>query len=161
MKPTCDLYDDHLDAVHVLPVGLQHFGGRVAFHGPVETVACFEDNSLIRKLSETPGEGRVMLVDAGGSLRCAVIGDMLAERAMKNGWAGAVIWGCVRDRAQLAALDFGVVALGVTPRKSASSGAGRIGDQIVIGGMRFAPGDILVADIDGVLIFPAGGPKPE
>ena len=91
MKPTCDLYDDFLDAVGVFPLGFKHFGGRLAFHGRAETVKCFEDNSRIKDLAATDGRGKVMVVDAGGSTRCAVLGDMIAGDAVRNGWAGIII----------------------------------------------------------------------
>lgn len=160
MKPTCDLYDDHLDAIGVLPAGLHHYGARTAFHGPAVTVLCFEDNSRIRALCQGAGEGRVMVVDAGASLRCAVLGDMLAGAAAGNGWAGIVIWGAVRDRAAMARLDLGVMALGHTPRKSVRRGEGTVGIPISPGGVAVGPGDYVVADDDGVLVFPAGGPMP-
>lgn len=156
MKPTCDLYDDHLERLRVLPAGLRLFGGRRHFHGPAETVKCFEDNSRIKDLAAQPGEGRVIVADAGGSLRCAVLGDMIAGEARAHGWAGVVIWGAVRDAEALAAMDFGVAALGTTPRKSTRRGEGQAGIDIVIGGVPVRPGDMVVADADGVVILPAG-----
>ena len=160
MKPTCDLYDDFLDALGVLPPGLRHFGGRGAFHGPATTVKCFEDNARIKELAATPGKGRVMVVDAGGSLRCAVLGDMIAGQAAANGWAGVIIWGAVRDRAAMAALDLGVMALAVTPRKSVRRGAGSVDLAIRIEGVVVQTGDYIVADEDGALVFPKDGPLP-
>jgi len=160
VKPTCDLYDDFLDAVGVLPAGLQHFGGRPAFHGPATPVKCFEDNSRIKELSGQPGGGRVMVVDAGGSTRCAVLGDMIAADAASNGWAGIIIWGAVRDRLALADLDLGVMALATTPRKSTRRDEGQAEIEIRIGGTAVAPGDTIVADADGVLVFPKDGPSP-
>ena len=160
MKPTCDLYDDFLDALGVLPPGLQHFGGRGAFHGPATTVKCFEDNARIKELAATPGMGSVMVVDAGGSLRCAVLGDVIAGQAAANGWAGVIIWGAVRDRAAMAALDLGVMALAVTPRKSVRRGEGSVDLAIRIEGVVVQTGDYIVADEDGALVFPKGGPQP-
>lgn len=160
MKPTCDLYDDFLDDIGVLPVGLEHFGGRRAFHGRAVTVKCFEDNSRIKELSVTDGSGKVLVVDAGGSMRCAVLGDMIAADFAANGWEGVVIWGCVRDRKAMAELDLGVMGLGATPRKSTRRGEGQTGIDISMGGTPVVPGDLIVADDDGVLVFPAGGRMP-
>ena len=160
MKPTCDLYDDFLDSVGVLPPGLQHFGGRGAFHGAAVTVKCFEDNTRIKELADTAGAGRVMVVDAGGSVRCAVLGDMIAGQAAANGWAGVIIWGAVRDRAAMAVLDLGVMALAVTPRKSVRRGEGSVDLAVRIEGVAVQSGDYIVADEDGALVFPKDGPQP-
>lgn len=161
MQSTCDLYDAHLDLISVLPAGLVHFGGRPAFHGRAVTVKCFEDNSRIRELAQAEGHGRVMVVDAGGSMRCAVLGDMIAGAALKSGWAGIIIWGCIRDRALLAELGLGVMALGATPRRSVRNGEGQTGLVVSLGGTVVAQDDYVVADADGVVIFPAAGPLPE
>lgn len=161
MKTTCDLYDEFLDAAGVLPAGLSHFGGRTSIHGTAVTVKCFEDNSRIKELAGTPGNGRVMIVDAGGSLRCAVLGDMIAGNAAANGWAGIIIWGAIRDREAMAQLDLGVMALGAIPRKSVRHNEGQTDILITLSDTRIAPGDLIVADADGVLIFPKDGPQPE
>lgn len=161
MKPTCDLYDEFLDAVRVLPPGLQHFGGKGAFHGPAETVKCFEDNARIKELANSPGQGRVMVVDAGGSLRAAVLGDVIGAEAVSSGWSGVVIWGAVRDREALATLDMGVMALGTTPRKSVRRGEGQTGLAIWLDRVTVESGDYIVADADGVLVFPGAGPRPD
>lgn len=161
MKPTCDLYDEYLETIGVLSAGLVHFGGRESFHGAAVTVKCFEDNSRIKELAGQPGEGRVMIVDAGSSLRCAVLGDVIAGEAASNGWAGIIICGAVRDRLALAELDLGVMALGAIPRKSTRRGEGQTDITITLGGTVVEPGDLIVADADGVLVFPKDGPKPE
>lgn len=161
MQPTCDLYDTFLDAADVLPVTLRHFGGHGAFHGRVETVKCFEDNARIKELAGTPGAGRVMVVDAGGSTRHAVLGDMIAGEAAENGWAAIIIYGAVRDVQALAELPLGVMALAATPRKSVRRGEGQTGLTIRLEGVIVAPGDLVVADADGALLFPAGGPMPD
>jgi len=155
MKPTCDICDELEDGAIVLAPGLRPIGGRVHFWGPAVTVRCFEDNTRMVELAQQPGEGRVMVVDAGGSLRRALMGDILAGRAMENGWAGAVIWGAVRDSALIGTLDFGVAALGVTPRRPARFGEGQTGLDIVVGGVRVRTGDMVVADADGVIVIPA------
>jgi regulator of ribonuclease activity A len=160
MKSTCDLYDDFLDAVRVIPPGLKNFGGRSAFHGEAVTIKCFEDNSRLVELVNSAGAGRVLMVDGGGSLRCAIMGDMLADAAAKNGWSGVVISGCVRDRQALAALPIGIMALGVTPRKSTRRGEGQRDLAISVLGTAVYPGDFVVADSDGCLVFPEGIQRP-
>lgn len=156
MYVTCDLYDDHGEALGVLPTALRHFGGRLAFHGPAQTVKTHEVNTRVRELANSPGEGRVMVVDGGGSDRRALMGDMLAAAAAKNGWAGAVIFGAVRDVAELRQLDLGIMALARTPARCLRSGEGEVGCPITIGGVRITPGDMIVADEDGVIVAPPG-----
>ncbi len=160
MKSTCELYDDYLEAVGTLPPSLRHFGGRVRFSGRVETVKCFEDNSKVKALAESPGEGRVMVVDAGASTRHALVGDLVAGAAQRNGWAGIVIMGAVRDSAALKELDFGILALATTPRKSVRNNEGQVGLPVRIGDVRVESGDHIVADEDGALCFPKAGPLP-
>ncbi len=160
MKNTCDLHDDFGPQLEIVPFGLRSYGGRTAFFGPVETVKCFEDNSRIRELSQTPGEGRVLVVDAAGSVRHAVMGDMIAGNFAKNGWAGVVIWGAVRDVAELAKLDMGILALGHMMRPSIRRDGGSIGVPIRLGEARVDPGAFLVSDEDGTVIFPAGVSHP-
>ncbi|MFH1805553.1 MAG: ribonuclease E activity regulator RraA [Pseudomonadota bacterium] len=150
---TCDLYDDYLDAARVaLPV-FQHFGGRKKFSGLAVTVKCFEDNSRIKELAGTDGRGKVMMVDAGGSIRCAVLGDMIAGDAQKNGWEGVVIYGCVRDRVALAGLDIGVMALGTLPRKSSRRGEGTVNIPVTLANILCNPDDRVFADEDGILLL--------
>jgi regulator of ribonuclease activity A len=156
MKPTCDLCDDHGEAALVIAPGLRLFGGRRHFWGPAVTIRCFEDNTRLGEVVRTPGHGRMLVVDAAGSLRRAVMGDMVAARAMENGWAGAVIWGAVRDSAQIGAMDWGVAALGVTPRRPAKHDEGQVGLPVIVGGVSVHPGDMVVADADGVIVLPQG-----
>ncbi|MGB3339483.1 MAG: ribonuclease E activity regulator RraA, partial [Devosia sp.] len=152
MLSTCDLYDQHLETIGTLPPALIHFGAISSFSGAVETVKCFEDNSKVKQLAESPGHGRVLVVDAGGSVRHALVGDLVAKAAMDNGWAGIVLWGAVRDMAALRALDVGIMAIARTPRKSVRNGEGQVGIDIRIGDVRIASGDFLVADEDGALL---------
>jgi regulator of ribonuclease activity A len=161
MKNTCDLYDEFGLQLEIMPFGLRSYGGRSAFFGPVETVKCFEDNSRIRELAQNPGEGRVLVVDAGASLRYAVTGDMIAGNFFRNGWAGVVLWGAVRDVAELAKLNFGIMALGNIMRPSIRRGEGQVGVTINIGDARINSGDFLVADEDGVINFPQNVTPPE
>ncbi len=155
IPPTCDLYDAHPLTAQVCETPLRDFGGRVRFHGPIVTIACFEDNSKLKDLSLIPGEGRVIVVDGGGSARCALLGDIIAGDLVRNGWAGAIIHGCVRDSAQLVPLDVGVKAVGTVPRAPAKRGQGVIGEVLTFGGVLWREGDVAFADEDGVVILTA------
>lgn len=150
-RATADLSDDHPDALPLAPI-LRDFGGRLRFSGPVRTLRLFEDNSLVRTALEEPGDGGVLVVDGGGSLRCALLGDRLAELAVQNRWSGLVIHGCVRDTAALARLDLGVKALAAHPRKSVKRGAGERDVPVTFGDVTFRPGSWVYADRDGVLV---------
>ncbi|WP_295636105.1 ribonuclease E activity regulator RraA [Novosphingobium sp.] len=152
---TCDLYDEHGDAARVLGWSFRDFGGRTRFAGEVETVKCFEDNSRIKELASTPGRGRVLVVDGGGSRHAALLGDMIATQAIASGWAGFVIYGSVRDSAVLKTLDIGIKALRTTPRKSIRLGEGQVGVPLAIAGVEVRPGDRLYADEDGILLLAA------
>jgi len=152
---TPDLLDTH-PALEACEAGLVHFGGVRRFAGPAVTLRAFEDNSLVRELVRTPGEGRVLVVDAGGSRRCAMLGDLLAESAQASGWAGVIVAGCIRDSVAIAAMHLGVMALGVQPRRSEKHGQGVRDVPVEILGARVAPGDWVYADEDGVVF--AKGP---
>lgn len=152
---TCDLSDEQGDLARVVTPPLLHFGGRRRFAGPVTTVRCVEDNSRLRERVETDGAGRVLVVDGGGSMSCALLGDMLAGKALENGWAGVVLNACVRDTAVLVTLDLGVMALGTSPRRSKKAGVGEVDVPIEIGGARISPGDRLFADEDGIVVLDA------
>ena len=154
-QSTSDLYDLHGEKLRVLPAVFQDFGGRKSFSGEVVTVKCFEDNSRVKDLLSTPGGGKVLVVDGGGSLRCALLGDLIAGQALANSWEGVVIYGCVRDRAALSELALGVKALASIPRKSVRRGEGQSQIPIEIGGVACQPGDRLVADEDGIVLIPA------
>ena len=151
---TTDLSDAHADVQIAEPIW-RSFGGRRAFHGSARTVQVSEDNVLVRAQLATPGEGRVLVVDGGGSLRCALLGDMLGELAVRNGWAGLVIHGCVRDTRALGALDLGVLALAPHPRKSGKLGAGEVGAPVTFAGVTVNDGDFVYADEDGLLVSAA------
>lgn len=152
MTATADLYDEHGDALASLPVQLRDLGGVRAFSGPVRTVRCYEDNAIVKAVTQTPGDGAVLVVDGGGSLRTALMGDLIAGAAVENGWAGAIIFGAVRDSVALGGLQLGVKALGTNPRKSAKVGAGVQDEPVEIGGVVFRPGAMVHADEDGVLV---------
>ena len=152
---TTDLCDEHGEQARVLQPIFQDLGGRSDFVGPALTVKCFEDNSRIKELSLQPGEGRVLVVDGGGSDRCALLGDIIAEDLVKNGWAGAIIYGYVRDKAVLAGLPLAIKALGASPRKSVKRNEGQVGDPVQFAGHQIRTGDQLYADADGVIILNA------
>ncbi len=156
MYKTTDLCDQHPDA-GILPVELRDFGGVRQFSGPAVTVKCFEDNSRIKELSQTSGDGRILVVDGGGSRRCALLGDVIALDLVKNGWGGAVIFGCVRDAAVLGTLSLGIKALHSHPLKSMKRDEGQVGVTITIGDALIHSGDKVCADEDGVVVLPATG----
>ncbi|QKJ20827.1 ribonuclease E activity regulator RraA [Microbacterium hominis] len=149
---TADLYDERGEALDSLALQLHDIGGRVAFDGPIRTVRCHRDNALVKAMLATPGEGAVLVVDGGGSLESALVGDLIAASAVENGWAGIIVHGAIRDRAAIGELALGVKALGSNPRKSAKEGRGEVDVDVVIGGVRFRPGAHVWADADGVLV---------
>jgi len=156
--PTCDLCDTHKNdssgAFRVLPPVFRDFGGRVAFAGPVTTVKCFEDNTSVKAAVESPGHGRVLVVDGAGSLRRALLGGNLGAAAARNGWAGLVIDGCVRDVAELAACDVGIRALAAMPLPTDRRAPGLVDVPVLIQGVWVRPGDRLFADADGIVVMP-------
>jgi regulator of ribonuclease activity A len=152
---TADTCDEHGDRATVCESAFRQFGGVRHFAGAIATVRCEDDNVLLREQISGPGDGRVLVVDGGGSLRSALVGDMLAQLALDNGWAGLVINGAVRDSSALAGLRIGVTALGTCPRRSAKQGRGEVDVPVSFAGATFAPGDTVVADEDGVVVLPA------
>ena len=151
---TADLYDRHAARLQVAHPGLRSYGGRADCAGPVATVKVHEDNVLVRQALEGPGEGRVLVVDGGGSLRCALVGDMLARFGVDNGWAGIVVNGCIRDSAVIATLPIGVWALATMPAKSVKRGEGQTDVPVRFCGVDFRPGEWLYADADGIVVSP-------
>jgi regulator of ribonuclease activity A len=149
---TADLCDQFADRLRIADPVFRAFGRRAAFAGPVTTLRVFEDNVLVRSALEEPGEGRVLVVDGAGSMRCALLGDMLAALAADNGWAGVVVNGCIRDSADIAEIDIGVRALATMPLKSRKLGRGQRDVPVAFAGILFEPGHHLYADEDGVLI---------
>lgn len=149
---TADLYDERGEELDSLALQFQSLGGHAHFSGPVRTVRCFEDNALVKATLSTPGHGAVLVVDGGGSLRTALMGDMIAASAVSQGWAGVVINGAIRDRSALAELPLGVKALGSNPRKSAKAGAGELDVELEIDGVIIRPGALIWCDPDGILI---------
>jgi len=149
---TADLYDRHETDVRVCEPIFRDFGGKRRFAGAAATVKCFEDNTRVKAALAEPGEGRVLVVDAGGSLRCAMLGDLIAASAVKNGWSGVVMHGCVRDRIELAAMDLGIKALAAIPRKSTRRGEGQRDVSVGFAGVTIDPGDWVYCDEDGILV---------
>jgi len=149
---TADLYDTHGDDLQSVSTQFRSFGGRSGFEGPIRTVRCFEDNALVKSVLATPGDGAVLVIDGGGSLNTALMGDMIADSAVANGWAGVVIHGAIRDSVAIGGLDLGVKALGTNPRKSAKLGAGELDVDLEFGGAVFRAGKRLYADEDGILV---------
>ncbi|TSA87780.1 RraA family protein [Deinococcus detaillensis] len=148
---TADLCDA-FPAVQVSAPVWRDYGGLIRFSGRVMTLKVEEDNSLVRAELQTPGEGRVLVVDAGGSLNCALVGGQLAHLGVQNGWAGVVLHGCVRDTAELGGQKLGVKALGTHPRRSEKRGGGLRGGALEFAGLHIEPGDWLYADEDGLLV---------
>ena len=149
---TPDLCDAHEGQVSVVAPMFRRYGGRAAFSGQISTVKCFEDNSLVREALGKPGAGKVLVVDGGGSLRCALVGDQLAALGQTNGWAGIVVYGCIRDSAAISRMDIGVRALDTHPLKSVKRGVGQADEAVSFGGVRFVPGHYLYADDDGIIV---------
>lgn len=157
---TADLCDQHEEQirtgrVRVLEPMFNSYGGRQVFHGAIVTLKVFEDNTLVRKALEAPGEARVLVIDGGGSLRCALVGDQLARLGANNGWAGILVYGCIRDSRMIGETDLGVLALDTHPLKSIKKGAGDESIPVTFGGVTFCPGHHLYADEDGVLVSPS------
>lgn len=154
MDKTADLVDEYGDDIGSCDTQLRQYGGVTSFRGPAVTVLCFEDNALLKSVLSEPGEGRVLVVDGGGSLHRALLGDVIGGLAVANGWAGVIINGAVRDVAALRDLPIGIKALGSNPRKSTKTGAGHRDGAIAFGGCRFVPGAEVVSDDDGIVVLP-------
>ena len=149
---TPDLCDEHPGKVRVLEPLFRGYGGKRQFGGEVATVKCFEDNSLVKEFAAQNGNGRVLVVDGGGSLRRALLGDMIADAMVKNGWAGIVINGCVRDVEALSQLDLGICALNSIPVKTDKRGLGDANVEVRFAGADIAPGMWLYADETGIIV---------
>ena len=152
MPHPADLCDAYPDKVRVLAPLFTHYGGRQVFHGPVETILAYEDNSRVREALSEPGEGRVLVIDGGASLRRSMVGGDLARLAAENGWAGILVHGAVRDVHELEAQALGVLALGLIPRKTEKRGLGTRGVSVSFAGATFSAGSWLYADRDGVVV---------
>ncbi|PCC10239.1 putative 4-hydroxy-4-methyl-2-oxoglutarate aldolase [Pseudoalteromonas sp. JB197] len=149
---TPDLYDEHRDSVQVADSGLQHFGNKTTFSGQVVTVTCPDDNSFAAEILHQNGVGKVLVINGFASKRFAFIGDIMAERALKNGWEGIVINGCCRDIEILATLNLPIMALGSTPRSTLKRGCGENNQAIAMLSVCIEPNDWLYADVNGLIV---------
>lgn len=149
---TPDLCDEYPSLVRVVEPMFKNYGGKRSFGGQIVTIKCFEDNSLVREQVALEGRGKVLVVDGGGSLRRACLGDMLAEKAVANGWEGIVIYGCIRDVDAITELSLGVQALNTHPMKTDKKGIGELEVEVTFGGVTFVPGEYVYADNNGVIV---------
>jgi regulator of ribonuclease activity A len=155
-QPTADLADSIGPAIRSCDLQFRQFGGRAEFAGPISTVRCFQDNALLKSVLSQPGAGGVLVIDGASSVHAALVGDLIAELARSNGWAGLVVNGAVRDAAALRGIDIGIKALGTNPRKSAKTGAGERDVEVSLGGVTFVPGEIVYSDDDGIVVVAQG-----
>ncbi len=151
-RATADLVDEIGPDVRSCDLQFRQFGARREFAGPISTVRCFQDNTLLKSVLSLPGEGGVLVVDGAGSLHTALVGDVIAELARSNGWTGLIVNGAVRDAATLRGIDIGIKALGTNPRKSTKTGAGERDVEITLGGVVFVPGETAYSDDDGIVV---------
>jgi regulator of ribonuclease activity A len=149
---TADLIDAHEAVLVSCALQFRNLGGRARFHGPVRTLKVFEDNALVKSTLSSAGSGAVLVIDGGGSLNRALVGDIIAGLAVANGWSGVVVNGAVRDSVAIGALDLGLKALGTNPARSAKAGAGEADIPVTFGGVTFAPGQWLYSDEDGIVV---------
>lgn len=149
---TTDLCDANEDKVRVVEPMFSSFGGCDRFFGRIATLKLFEDNSLVRKTLESPGNKRVLVIDGGGSLRRALVGDQLAALAVKNDWAGILVYGCIRDSKAIGEMDIGVFAIDTHPMKTRKLNTGEADLPVSFGGVTFTPGEWIYADEDGVIV---------
>lgn len=149
---TADLCDAFPNLIQVAEPLFREYGGNSSFAGPIDTLRVFEDNTLVRQALESAGRGRVLVVDGGGSLRCALVGGRLAALARSNGWSGLLINGCVRDSAELSKVPVGIRALNTSPLRSGKNARGERGVKLTFAGIEFSPEQYLYADGDGILL---------
>jgi regulator of ribonuclease activity A len=146
------MVDPYGDRIRICSAQFRRYGRVLRFYGPVRTIKTFRDNALIKATLSDPGSGSVLVIDGAASLESAMVGDLIAGLALRNGWRGLVIWGAVRDSVALAQLDLGIKALGTNPGKSGKNSVGQIDVPVEIGGAAFRPGDWLYSDEDGIVV---------
>ena len=151
---TADLFDDFEDQLQSCELPLQNFGGIKSFSGPISTIRCHEDNSLIRQTLSESGQERVLVIDGAGSLRRSLVGDLIAELARSNGWSGIVVYGAIRDSVAIGNLQIGLKALGTNPRKSTKTGSGFQNIPLQFGNICLTPNHWIYCDSDGIAVFP-------
>lgn len=149
---TADLSDKYPDVVRVAEPIFKSYGAKSSFGGQIETVKIFEDNVLVKEALSQPGQGKVLVVDGGGSLRCALVGDIIAKSAADNGWEGVIVYGCIRDSATIATISIGIKALNTHPLKSVKQGHGNKQNPVTFAGVTFHPGQYVYSDADGVMV---------
>jgi regulator of ribonuclease activity A len=154
-RSTADLVDDIGPDARSCDVQFRQFGALSEFAGPISTVCCHQDNALLKSMLSEPGAGGVLVIDGGGSLHTALVGDLIADLARTNGWAGLIVNGAVRDSAALHGIALGIKALGTNPRKSGKTGSGTRDVTVSLGGVEFVPGDIAYSDDDGIVVVAA------
>ncbi len=148
---TADLCDNNTEVAVAQPL-FKIFGSKRSFHGEIVTVKIFEDNVLVKEMLGKDGSGKVLVVDGGGSLRCALMGDLLAKVAINNHWEGAIINGCIRDSSDINQMEIGVRALNTNPLKSKKGGKGEVNVPVEFAGVTFKPGEFVYADEDGIIV---------
>ena len=158
---TPDLCDAYPELIQVVEPMFNNYGGNDSFGGEIVTVKCFEDNSKVKELVDTDGKGKVMVVDGGASMRHALLGDMLAEKAAKNGWEGIIVYGCIRDVDVIMQTDLGVQALATHPLKTDKRGLGDVNVTVKFGGVEFVPGHFVYADNNGIIVSPQALSMPD
>ena len=149
---TTDLYDEYLETLQVAAPIFRDFGGRIKFCGQIVTLQAVDDNSFLKQSFEQDGTGKVLVVDASASMRCAMMGDMMAALGAGNGWQGVIINGCIRDSADVANVNIGVKALATIPRKSTKRNQGVLNIPVHFANVTFNPGEYIYADEDGIVI---------
>ncbi len=149
---TADLSDKYSDVVRVAEPIFKSYGAKSSFGGQIETVKVFEDNVLVKEALSQPGHGKVLVIDGGGSLRCALVGDIIAKSAADNGWEGVIVYGCIRDSATIATISIGIKALNVHPLKSIKQGHGNKQIPVSFSGVTYHPGQYVYSDADGVMV---------
>lgn len=150
---TSDLCDQYADILQVAkPIGLNDYGGKKNFHGKIETVKCYENNPMVRDALSHDGKGKVLVIDGGGSLKCALLGDMIGEMALNNLWSGIIVFGCIRDSVALSKLNIGVKALNTNPMKSRKENKGEKNISVHFAGIDFNPGEYVYCDEDGIVV---------
>ena len=152
MFTTADLWDEHAELLLCSDPIFRSFGRKITFYGEIVTLKLFEDNSLVRKQLETKGKGKVLIVDGGGSLRCALVGDQMAELAIHNNWEGIIVNGCIRDSHQINKMAVGIKALNTCPVKSIKRNVGEQNIPVKFAGITFNPGQFIYTDEDGLLL---------
>lgn len=149
---TADLYDEHGDDLQVALPLFNDYGGAKKFSGMIATVKCHEDNTFVRAALEEDGQGKVLVVDGGESMRCALVGDMLAQLGVNNGWQGIIVSGCIRDSVVISGIDIGVKAMATNPRKSLKKDRGDRDIEVEFANVCFKPGAYVYADEDGIVV---------